>query len=51
MAHSLMVLSMRVVEIMFFTGLIGCAFVVVISWISIFKEGFSDPGNTKADYQ
>jgi hypothetical protein len=50
MANSVMVLALRVVEIMFFTGLIGCAFVVVISWISIFKEGFSDPGNTKADY-
>ena len=35
---------MRTVEIMFFTGLIGCVFVVIISWISIFKEVFSDPG-------
>jgi hypothetical protein len=51
MVNSLMVLATRAVEIMFFTGLVGCAFVVIISWISIFKEGFSDPGNTKADYQ
>jgi hypothetical protein len=45
-----MVLAMRLVEIMFFTGLVGCVFVVVVSWISIFKEGFSDPRNSKADY-
>jgi len=50
MSNSLMLLAMRLVEIMFFVGLGGCAFVVVISWISIFKEGFSDPGNTKPDY-
>ena len=45
-----MVLAMRLVEWMFFAGLIGCAFVVVVSWVSIFKEGFSDPGNSKAEY-
>lgn len=31
----------RVLEVMFFAGLIGCAAVVVISWVSIFKSGFS----------
>jgi hypothetical protein len=36
------VLAMRVLEVMFFTGLVGCALVVIISWISIFKSGFSD---------
>jgi hypothetical protein len=41
---------MRLVEMLFFTGLIGCALVVVVSWISIFKEGFSDAGNSKADH-
>jgi len=45
-----MMSAMRFIEILFFTGLIGCTLVVVISWISIFKEGFSDPGNTKPDY-
>jgi hypothetical protein len=40
-----MVFAMRIVEILFFTGLIGCAVVVVVSWVSIFKEGFSDRGN------
>jgi hypothetical protein len=32
---------MRALEVAFFTGLIGCAVVVVWSWISIFKDGFS----------
>jgi hypothetical protein len=30
-----------VLDTMFFIGLTGCASVVVISWISIFKSGFS----------
>jgi hypothetical protein len=45
-----MVLAMRLVEILFFTGIIGCAIVVVVSWISIFKEGFSDSGSPKGDF-
>ena len=32
----------RVLQVAFFTGLIGCASCVVVSWISIFKDGFSD---------
>ena len=32
----------RVLETMFFAGLLGCCGVVVVSWISIFKSGFSD---------
>jgi hypothetical protein len=32
----------RAIEFAFFTGLIGCAIVVIISWVSILKEGFSD---------
>ena len=45
MAHSILLLATRVVVIMFFTGLVGCGTVVVISWISIFKDGFANPGN------
>jgi hypothetical protein len=37
-----MIALFYVLEVMFFTGLVGCALVVVVSWISIFKSGFSD---------
>ena len=33
---------MPALEFMFFAGLIGCAFVVILSWISILRDGFSD---------
>jgi len=36
----MIVLLMRLVEFMFFTGLLGCTAVVVFSWISIFGSGF-----------
>ena len=39
--HKLMHWAMYAVEILFFTGLAGCVLVVVISWVSIFKTGFS----------
>jgi hypothetical protein len=42
MVHQLIILAMRVLELMFFTGLLGCSLVVVISWVSILKDGFSD---------
>ena len=32
---------MKVLEITFFTGLAGCAVVVLISWVVILKEGLS----------
>jgi len=37
-----MVWATYVLDCSFFIGLTGCAAVVIISWISIFKEGFSD---------
>ena len=49
MAHSIMLLAARLVVVMFFVGLTGCASVVVISWISIFRDGFSDIRGTKTD--
>lgn len=42
MAHSLMLLATKIVEVLFFVGLVGCVLVVTISWVSIFKEGFSN---------
>jgi hypothetical protein len=41
MSHGFVLWCMRVVEVLFFIGLAGCAIVVVISWISIFSSGFS----------
>jgi hypothetical protein len=38
----LITVGAHILEVMFFSGLIGCSAVVVISWISIFKEGFSE---------
>ncbi len=40
MVHSLLVLATKIVEILFFVGIVGCVLVVTISWVSIFKEGF-----------
>ncbi len=37
-----MILAKNTIEVLFFTGLIGCAVVVLFSWVSIFKTGFSD---------
>ena len=45
MVHSILLLATRVIVVMFFTGLVGCGTVVLISWVSIFKDGFSDPTN------
>jgi|KBSMisStaDraftv2_1062788.scaffolds.fasta_scaffold18744_3 hypothetical protein len=42
MFYSLLVLATKIVEVMFFVGIVGCVLVVAISWISIFKEGFSN---------
>ena len=41
MAHSILILATKIVEVLFFVGIVGCLLVVTISWISIFKEGFS----------
>ena len=49
MSHSLMHLTVKIVEVLFFTGLVGCACVVIISWISIFKEGFSGGKDARSD--
>jgi hypothetical protein len=37
-----MLWSKDILEAMFFTGLIGCVGVVVLSWISILKSAFSE---------
>ena len=47
MVHSLMHWAVYTAEVLFFTGLAGCVLVVVISWISIFKTGFSKSDKTE----
>jgi len=42
MFHSLLVLATKVVEVLFFVGILGCVLVVTISWVSIFREGFKN---------
>jgi len=40
--HSGLIIGLlRVLEALFFTGFVGCTLVVIISWVSIFKNGFS----------
>ena len=41
MTLKVMIWAMRALEVMFFTGLAGCVAVVIISWVSILKEGFT----------
>jgi hypothetical protein len=37
-----MIVAKNTVEVLFFTGLIGCTVVVLVSWVSIVKSSFSD---------
>ncbi len=34
--------AMYVLEVMFFVGLVGCAIGIILSWIDILKDGFTD---------
>lgn len=38
MSEKIALLSVRIVEVMFFTGLVGCLSTVLISWVSILKS-------------
>ena len=42
MGHRFAVILMDIVEGIFFAGLLGCAVVVVLSWISVGKGCFMD---------
>jgi hypothetical protein len=41
MVWKLLTWVMYALEILFFTGVVGCAVVVVVSWVSIFGDGFT----------
>lgn len=42
MALRVAIFAMRTLEVMFFTGLLGCAVVVILSWISVGIGCFRD---------
>ncbi len=42
MFYKLAILAIRILEFMFFTGLVGCAAAVILSWISVGKGCFTD---------
>jgi len=37
-------IAMRVIAVMFFVGLTGCATTVILSWISVGRDSFSRKG-------
>ena len=41
MGFSIAVVAMRALTVLFFAGLVGCIAVVIISWISVGKDSFS----------
>lgn len=38
---SFMRILIKVLEVLFFTGLVGCVVVVAISWVTVSRGGFS----------
>jgi hypothetical protein len=42
MGFNAAVFAVRALEVLFFTGLSGCLVVVILSWISVGKDSFSD---------
>jgi hypothetical protein len=41
MPDKVIFIAVRILEIMFFTGAIGCAVTVAVSWVQICSEAFS----------
>jgi len=42
MAFHITYWATHILDVAFFAGLAGCASVIILSWISILKEGFSN---------
>ena len=42
MGFDIAAFAIRFLEVMFFIGLLGCVVVVILSWISVGKDSFSD---------
>lgn len=45
MGFKLAILVMRVAEVIFFTGLAGCAVTIILSWIYVGKDSLSKESN------
>ena len=41
MVDTIIAFIAHVLVVMFFTGLIGCAFMIIVSWIEICSDGFT----------
>jgi hypothetical protein len=42
MAERIIQFAAHVLEVMFFTGLIGCVLMIIASWVDICADGFTD---------
>ena len=42
MADGIYEFAAHVLEVIFFTGLIGCVLTISVSWVEICSDGFSD---------
>lgn len=42
MLDKLIPLAFRILEVIFFTGAIGCVVTILVAWVEIFVDGFSD---------
>ena len=45
MGSRLAALAIEIVEFLFFTGLLGCVVVVILSWISVGRDSFLTRGH------
>ena len=42
MVDTILIFLSHVLVVMFFTGLVGCVFMIIFSWIDIFSDSFID---------
>jgi hypothetical protein len=42
MVDRILFFAAHVLEVMFFTGIVGCALTILISWIEIVSDGFKE---------
>ena len=45
MGFNFVVVTMHILEVLFFLGLSGCVVVVLLSWISVGRDSFSNQGH------